>query len=132
VPIGLVGDLNLVTAQRGDDSGSAYRSLINVRGGPWASGRVPPPGRTGTLAACSTMLTVEVDTPSRAPTSRMVIPVSYSFPAWACNTSGDQADRGAKVPGRLVNPASATRRRRYSSLTPKCVAAWAIVMPCGW
>jgi len=111
--------------------GSAYRSLINVRGAPCASGRDPPPGRTGTFAACSAWLMVALDTPSRAPTCRMVIPVAYSCTALACNTFGDQADRGAKVPGRRVSPVSAIRRRRYSSLTPKCVAAWAIVMPCG-
>src|SRR5664279_4586094 len=75
--------------------GSAYRSVINVRGVPCASGRDPPPGRTGALAACSAALMVELDTPSRAPTSRMVIPVAYSCTALACNTFGDQADRGA-------------------------------------
>jgi hypothetical protein len=47
---------------------------------------------------------VELDTPSREATARMDIPIAYSFTASDCNASGDQAVRGANVPGRLVNP----------------------------
>ena len=57
--------------------------------------RVVPPRHDPHLPAVgSAMLTVELDTPSRAPTSRIVIPDAYSFTALACNTSGDQAERG--------------------------------------